>query len=301
MASVRTGRSPLIPAVLVLALAVAFTWYAPFDRGRKVSSRADTAAPAPERTTPNVTVSPEPARSAPAASSAPRTVRNLPMDPLPPAASVVARIEALNRSLQAGDTSAAYSLFSLLEHCQRAPHMAATLRSTRSDTPESAVHRVEEGLIAEAELLDRECATVPRALVDRRLEFLELAATWGDIRARVDFGAYAPEYFASTQGLVRNAEKVVEFKAKTMAYLHSAAENGAPLALLKLAGLYREGVMVEGDSVTALAYYLAWDQVGGSAGGVDPYRQQREWGMSATQLNQARELQRQIVARCCRQ
>ncbi len=290
--------SPVVTGMVVLAIAVAFTWFGPSDRNVAVPSVATEAAtPSRERPVASVAASP----SARAAAPAPRTLRNLPIDPLPPAASVVSRIDALNRSLQAGDTGVAYTLFSLLEHCQRAPHMAATLRSARIDTPESASYRIEEGLIAEAELLDRECATVPRALVDRRLEFLELAATWGDIRARVDFGAYAPDYFASTQGLVRNAEKVVEFKAKTMAYLHSAAENGAPLALLKLAGLYREGVMVEGDSVTALAYYLAWDQVGGSAGGVDPYRQQREWGMSATQLNQARELQRQIVARCCRQ
>ncbi len=287
--------------MVVVAIAVAFTWFGPSDRSVPVAtSSPEFSRPVPDRSAPSVTATPSP-RAVAVAPHAPRTLRNLPIDPLPPAVSVVARIDALNRGLQAGDTSVAYPLFSLLEHCQRAPHMAATIRSGRIGTPESASYGIEEALIVEAELLDRECATVPRALIDRRLEFLELAATWGDIRARVDFGAYAPDYFASTQGLVRNAEKVVEFKAKTMAYLHSAAENGAPLALLKLAGLYREGVMVEGDSVTALAYYLAWDQVGGSAGGVDPYRQQREWGMSATQLNQARELQRQILARCCRQ
>lgn len=215
-----------------------------------------------------------------------------------PAAAIPAEISRLEGRVTAGGTSSAYPLFALLEHCARAPYVAEMFRGSRAETPPGLAPAVADDVMAEASQLEVSCASVPAALLARRLDFLDLAATRGDLRARVDFASHPPEWFGTAQGLVRNADKLVEFKAKAMAFLHSAADQGSPIAFLKLAGLYREGALVERDNVTALAYYLAWDEMAG--GGVDPYRQQREWGMSAAQLTQARDLQRQIVARCCR-
>lgn len=212
---------------------------------------------------------------------------------------LVGEVLRLEMRIRAGDAASGYPLFTLLEQCARAPAIAEQLRRDRRELPSGPV-ALPDSVLNEAQFLESECARLPAGLLARRFEYLELAATHGDLRARLDYAAYPPDYFASTEGLVRNAEKVVEFKAKAMAWLHSAADRGSPMALLKLAGLYREGLLVERDNVTALAYYLAWDEVGGNDGGVDPYRQQREWGMSAAQLEQARELQRRIVARCCR-
>lgn len=217
-----------------------------------------------------------------------------------PAAAIAAEIARLEGRVNAGDATSAYPLFALLEHCARAPYVAEMFRKTRAETPPGMAPAVADDVMAEASLLESACAAVPAALLARRLELLDLAATRGDLRARVDFASYPPEWFGTPQGLIRNADKLVEYKAKAMAFLHSAAEQGSPIALLKLAGLYREGTLVERDNVVALAYYLAWDEVGGTDGGVDPWRQQREWGMSAAQLGEAREMQRAIVARCCR-
>lgn len=212
---------------------------------------------------------------------------------------LVGEVQRLELRHRAGDAEAGYPLFTLLEQCARAPAIAEQLRRDRRELPAGPVS-LPDSVVNEASFLESECARLPPGLLARRFDFLESAATHGDVRARVDFASYPPEYFATTDGLVRNAEKVVEFKAKAVAWLHNAADRGSPLALLKLAGLYREGVLVERDDVSALAFYLAWDEAGGSEGGVDPYRQQREWGMTAAQVQQARERQRQILARCCR-
>jgi hypothetical protein len=212
---------------------------------------------------------------------------------------LVAEIERLDLRHRAGDPEAGYPLFTLLEQCARAPAIAEQLRRDRRELP-SGPAALPDSVINEASFLEGECARLPAGLLARRLEFLEAAAAQGDVRARVDYASYPPEYFSTTEGLIRHADKVVDFKAKAATWLHAAADRGSALALLKLAGIYREGVLVERDNVTALAYYLAWDEAGGSDGGVDPYRQQREWGMSTAQLQQAREMQQRIVERCCR-
>ena len=254
---------------------------------------------APQREIPATQPAPPPGSTAPAAIA---PALGLPAegrrDAPVPTSEIVATVAALEAKYRAGDAASGYALFTLLEQCARAPAIAEQLRRDRRELPAGPVS-LPESVVNEAEFLEGECSRIAPGLLARRLEFLEAAAAHGDVRARLDYAAFPPEYFASTEGLIRNAEKVVEFKAKAIAWLHSAAERGAPLALLRLAGHYREGVLVERDNVTALAYYLAWDETGGGDG-VDPYRQQREWGMTAAQLQQARDQQRRIVERCCR-
>jgi hypothetical protein len=213
---------------------------------------------------------------------------------------LVDEILRLHARLKSGDASSGYPLFALLEQCARAPAIVEELRRHRREAQAGSGTFMPDSLLNEAAFVEGECRRLPPGLLAARFEILETSAAHGDIRARLDFASYPPDYFTTPEALIRNAEKVVEFKTKAVAWLHAAADRGSPTALLKLAGLYREGVLVEPDNVAALAYYLAWDEVGGSDGGVDPYRQQREWGMSVAQLQQARDLQRQIVARCCR-
>lgn len=209
----------------------------------------------------------------------------------------ILRLEVRHR---AGDADAGYPLFAHLEQCARAPAIAEELRRNQRQAQGGAGMPMPDSLVDEAAFIEGECRRLAPGLLARRFEILEVAASRGDLRARLDYASNPPEFFSSTEGLVRNAEQVVEFKAKAVAWLLSTVDRGSPMAMLKLAGIYREGLLAERNDVAALAYYLAWDEVGGSEGGVDPYRQQREWGMSAAQLQQAREMQRQIVARCCR-
>lgn len=289
-------RTPwLVAAAMALAAALALR-PAPEMAASVEQPAADAPVPAAARAAQQPVQRPATARRPPAAADAVPDDRR---DVQVPTSGIVAAVTSLESRLRAGDSAAGYPLFALLEQCARAPAIAEQLRRDRRDLPSGPV-ALPESLLNEAQYLESECARLPPALLARRFEFLELAAAHGDLRARLDYAAYPPEYFATAEGLVRHAEKVVEFKAKAMAWLHAAADHGSPIALLKLAGLYREGVLVERDDVAALAYYLAWDEVGGNGGGVDPYRQQREWSMTPAQLEQAREMQRRIVARCCR-
>ena len=257
----------------------------------------------------STTVAPAPITTAAAPSAAsvpaqPRVSRSQPLDDRRSVTvstpELVDEILRLHARLRTGDAAAGYPLFALLEQCARAPAIAEELRRHRREAQAGSGTFMPDSLLNEAAFLEGECRRLPPELLAARYDILETSAAAGDVRARLDFASYPPDYFTTPETLIRNAEKVVEFKTKALAWLHAAADRGSPTALLKLAGLYREGLLVEPDNVSALAYYLAWDEVGGSAGGVDPYRQQREWGMSVGQLQQARDLQRQIVARCCR-
>jgi hypothetical protein len=155
---------------------------------------------------------------------------NVNIDASVPAAMIASQIRQLQSEVQGGNAENAYQLFFLLNQCSKAAEDSKNFHISVSNGV-----KIEKATLDDLDQRAQECTSVPPDLIKRRLEFLDLAAATGDVRAQTEFGKYAPDDLKTPEDFVRNPEKVAQYKSKTMTYLSAAAEQGSSSAFEEIA------------------------------------------------------------------
>ena len=293
-----TARQGLA-AFVVLSVGIA-VGYVLRDRAPHMAHLPASATPSPESArvpapprvaTPEVVVE-RPTRRPPGSPRGPLTLK---WDADVPAARIAGTIEQIRADLAAGRPADGYQLFHLLNTCASLGRNLETLRGNCRPDPASCQAQI-DGTLRQME----SCKSVPGEETARRFEHLDRAAAGGDPRAQVAFGDNLPDELRGEDNLFRHPEKLIEWKAKRLAYLEAASDRGVHDAFLKLAALNRDEAVGGGSGVAALGYYLAWMENEARGPATAQGRDFYSLGLSPQQVREGEALRDRILARCCR-
>jgi len=128
-------------------------------------------------------------------------------------------------------------------------------------------------------------------------EWLQRAADGGDVVAQLTYAAASDVVLVSPSMMLKEPERIVEFRQRAMRYLHIAASNGSVDALNSLGQSYRVGILTPQDDVRAYAYFLAGQKADGR---IKPWdMEQLEMSISPQQRQDAAVLAKEIYRDCC--
>ncbi|HEY5804133.1 MAG TPA: hypothetical protein VIT90_10620 [Lysobacter sp.] len=195
------------------------------------------------------------------------------------AAEVVARLRPLAAS---GDSKAAALLFLKLDECRRAHLRREQLSKETFD----------EG--------GGPCAGLSREEITSGAGWLDKAAAAGLVEAQLIYAANSEPFIGREDDVLRNPERVIEYKRKAMRYLVQAAGNGSVEALQSLASAYRYGLLVQRDPTQAYAYVYAANRAIPSREAEQSARQYRS-ELTPQQSQQGARRGEEIYQACCRQ
>lgn len=203
--------------------------------------------------------------------------------PLRPAGDALTYVRSLEDASKRGDAVATYKVFLATLDC------ANTLKRTPPAD-------VENGDIAQSLA---ECEGLLSDEDVAKTDWLSLAAEQGGIEAKLMYPVN-PEYtLGDAQAFLKNPERVMEWKQRSMRYLDEAASNGSQDALLALSGAYENGVITRKDPMLAYAYAAAAERVSPV-----PYLpeglEQMKSALPAKDVRQADLLIEKITSTCCK-
>jgi TPR repeat protein len=164
------------------------------------------------------------------------------------------RLASLESAAETGDPDIGLALGMELRECLELDERYADLqaRSLSAAAPS-------EVLGVQLDALDKHyehCKGIsPKVLKDYG-HWIELAAKRGSIAARLAYPAYFGELLTWDEHSLDTAW-IEDYKANSMAFLNSAANEGSVDALSQLGHLYQDGLVVPKDPVTAYAYEYA--------------------------------------------
>ena len=217
----------------------------------------------------------------------------------PPAGQAVDVIRRLSVQAEQGDARAALQIFQKLEQCQGA--LRSDLRSgIFADGVSDPGDRVQA--LKDIEAVTKDCQGLTDQHFSRMGYWLDKAAAGGDLLAMLRYGDTGYRYVVGTPtDMLRDPEKIVEYKRKAMGYLHQAASQGVPEAMLSLASSYQNGIVANKDPVLAYAYARAAQQVhpSGPPGMQERFLQIYSNGLSSEQLAAGNEQAQEIYRDCC--
>ena len=166
-----------------------------------------------------------------------RAFRSASRNPL--AGSLSGVVNANRQRALEGDGDAAYAVFDALYRC---------VQMEGSPSSSDAVQR-------------NDCAQ----LIDDRanyLRYLLIAAQAGNVDARLAYGTVAGAAFEDAEYLVKHPREFEEYRRRTVDFLNAAATQGSADALVKLAYLHADGILVDSSPVIAYGYLWAVSQTG---------------------------------------
>lgn len=199
-----------------------------------------------------------------------------------PSGTVDQVIAKLSPLALAGDAAASYGIFLKLNECANISRRAAR-GSALGASPQVAAA----------------CADLS---VDNEIssgKWLALAAEQGNIGARLLYAADSESAVGGPAEMLRNQDRVKEYKETAVGYLNDLASQGSVDALLQLGNAYHAGVLIDEDPITSRAYFEA---VRLADPKVVPDQQVSalDKRLSAQQLSQALRKGNQILDSCCR-
>jgi hypothetical protein len=222
--------------------------------------------------------------------------------PFEPGGSVLAsrgftsRVEELEAAIARGERADAYQLFEYLARCAHV-HQLVDGETERCDRGGRLCDRPK---LEELKGIRDECSAIGPDRVGRRQRYLDMAASWGDVRAQSFFGLYPPEALTtSLDAALLDSVLWADWTRRRITYLRAAADRGSVPALAGLWLAHSEDGALP-DPVSALAYYLAWSETErrGMANAAD--RERLAQRLDAAQLREANLLRDRILARCCK-
>lgn len=165
--------------------------------------------------------------------------------PMRPAGDALTYVRSLEDASKRGDAVATYKVFLATLDCA----------NTLKPTPPAGV---DNGDIAQSLA---ECEGLLSDEGVAKTDWLSLAAEQGGIEAKLMYPVN-PEYtLGDAQAFLKNPERVMEWKQRSMRYLDEAASIGSQDALLALSGAYENGVITRRDPMLAYAYAAAAERV----------------------------------------
>lgn len=129
--------------------------------------------------------------------------------------------------------------------------------------------------------------------------WLDIAAEQGSLEARLMYAGSVRHAIGGPEDVLKNPEKVIEWKQRSMAYLEAAASEGSADAISSLSDAYGNGFLTEQDPLREYAYLLASSRVTPS-----PYVEQllaaKASRLTSAQRSRASELATNVVNNCCK-
>lgn len=204
-----------------------------------------------------------------------------------------AYVEALLPSARAGDAAATYAIYLRVRSCKLALRTLdeAELALARKSGQEAQV------LSAQALELDQ-CATLiaSAGLFDER--WLASAAEQGALEARLIYATNPAEILGESRQMLAAPERVIAYRAQSMAYLQGAVAQGSLDALAIMSAAYENGIITRQDPIAAYAYAAALVRANPSPAIADLELLPRQ-KLTAEQLRQGRAMAERIYRDCC--
>ena len=189
-------------------------------------------------------------------------------------------LPTLKQRATAGEATASYQIFSMLEDCKR-------------------MFRDHDDDATNAKRLEK-CAGLTQEDLDSSVKWLQTAADAGSAEAMLAYPLYATLDLTVTEAL-KDPQALQDYKDRSKRYLETAAAAGLPGAMYTLSTAYARGSIVPQD--WQLAYAYAYASQLATHGSVDetefPFTQYSS-SLTAEQIESARLLGSRIRAGCCR-
>ncbi|SDZ20524.1 hypothetical protein SAMN04487939_12265 [Lysobacter sp. yr284] len=217
----------------------------------------------------------------------------------PPAGRAIDVIRRLTPQAEQGDARAALQIFQKLEQCQDA--MKTDVRA--GGLADQASHAGDRSYaLKQIEAVLKDCQGIEEQDFASMAYWLENAADGGNLLAMLRYSSAGSRIVVGdATEMLRNPERVIEYKKKALGYLHQASAKGVPEAMLSLANTYKHGVMTKEDPVQAYAYALAAQMVhpSGPPGGQAQFLSIYSDGLSPENLAKGKVLARDVYDKCC--
>jgi hypothetical protein len=210
-----------------------------------------------------------------------------------PAGNASKAIQGLLGMAQAGDEKAALAIYMKLGEC-------AVALEDGSDTELQAYKRAGmnvETVIANSNKRKEDCAGVGD-LLNQRGAWLEQAASSGLVEAKLLYAIDNQAVLGDETEMLRNPQKVQEYKTKAVQYLSELASDGNVDAMVSLAAAYDGGVLLDQNVVRSYAYYKAAELAMPNTVPSNLISALRE-KLPAGQASNADLLAKQIYSECC--
>ncbi|MDG2523892.1 hypothetical protein P6166_00760 [Stenotrophomonas sp. HITSZ_GD] len=150
-----------------------------------------------------------------------------------PPGSALHVVTSLAGKAKAGDAEAAYAIYLKIRDCS------------------------EQALMRPAAAPDSNCEGLDVDDGAAAYQWLELAAHRGSLQARLLYASDPEIVLGDAADMLRDPERILQYKTQAMRYLNEAAQGGSVDALLALADLYRGGTVVNRDLPMSYAYLQA--------------------------------------------
>lgn len=169
-----------------------------------------------------------------------------------PEGNALLAISKLKDAAEKGDPKASLAIYLKLWDCGLSQEQQA---ETDLDAYKRAQMNVQglEKAIAERQ---ENCAGVGNEM-SRRGEWLARAAAAGLPEAQILYASDSRSIVGSETDMLRNPQKLQEYKSKAAGYLNTLASTGNVDAMVTLAGAHAGGILVEQSPIRSYAYYSA--------------------------------------------
>ena len=185
-------------------------------------------------------------------------------------------LEILTQAAKRGDAEAAYRISIALDRCAmykgNPPHPSFAKELAK-------------------------CQDLTEEQISQGLHWLQIAAENGNEAAQVRYAQSLGRLFPSRTELVRDPERLIQFKNDALRYLQSASLNGNVDAMVALAQNHKDGLIVPHDLEAVYAYLDVADRT--HLLEPIPSLQYLRNELTAEQLARATQLGNQIYQQCC--
>ena len=294
----QTGKPASWWLVILAALAALLAaWFAGSSRHSAVGPERQAVKPAPlpaNRPTDRPT-SPSTPQATPTTPLVRLGAKAYLLDGYPeiPEGQAKAVIDQLDDRARQGDSHAALLIYLKIDQCLRA--------FRDQNDPDTLVVAAEALGSVEAALEEQgkrrsQCEGLSEQDYSRRGEWLSLAADLGNPFAQLTYSMLPANVLGSLAEVVRQPERLFDYKRRAVTYLHRAASSGSVNALDRLAQVYSDGYLAPVDPVLAQSYQLAARRANP---GTERRGDEADKKLDSKQRTEAARMAKEIYRECC--
>ncbi len=201
---------------------------------------------------------------------------------------------ALRAKAESGDAKSALALYLKLSLCQSTLHTQVSTDEIKAYaaagiSPERFAENIEKRI--------SQCTGVSDKDLSSRGEWLEEAAIHGDLQAKLLYASDPEAIVGDSTDMLRNPEKVIDYKKKAVRFLSEAASTGSPDGLMKMGDAYNDGILLPKDPVKAYAFYRATQMTTPSI--LSTTLSQMELELTPAQISEGKKEALSIYKNCC--
>ena len=213
---------------------------------------------------------------------------------IPPDGNASEVLSGLEPAARRGDSNAALLISLKLTECrsilERAGDYNALLADSQILGGIDAAEKAQTKRLSECEMLTSED-------YQRHSEWLALSADAGNVVAQLMYARSSDSVIGPPSMMLKEPQRIVDYKIRAMDYLQQAARNGSVDALDSLGDAYFSGILTPQDPTRAYAYFLASYRVDSRS---KPWAmEQLEASLSSRERNDATLITKDIYRECC--